>query len=409
MKKTQNIIITALFVAILCFVPVLSAALPREAVSAYENRELATFPVFSAKSLFDGSFVAGVEDYLIDHIAGREKMLEAYVRLNRDALGKPVVNDVYESDEGTLLDRIKYDHYDADAVAYRMAQQLGELTDLDALVSSYGGEFIFCGVSEQRRDRYDQYPDYLFPGTDTIDNAERLLYEGFAQAGVTAINMYDVFAQHGGQDGYYSRLDHHYTFEGARLTYETILDAVNADRAAHGEPALTVLREDDLVFHELDEPYFGSYSRKIFNLQSTQETLVWAEPREPVPFTRTDDGAPVAPTVFTPREGYASFGSYMDGDVGETVIETGRDDLPTVLIFGDSFTNPVETLLYYSFDEMRALDLRHYEEMTLFEYIELHRPDYVIALRDRMQYNQAVGNGVYRASSENVALQAAQN
>ena len=45
---------------------------------------------------------------------------------------------------------------------------------------------------------------------------------------------------------------------------------------------------------------------------------------------------------------------------------------------------------------MRALDLRYYDEMTLFEYIEQHRPDYVIALRDRMQYNQAVGNGVYR-------------
>ena len=37
-----------------------------------------------------------------------------------------------------------------------------------------------------------------------------------------------------------------------------------------------------------------------------------------------------------------------------------------------------------------------YSDMTLFEYIEEYQPDYVIALRDRMQYNQAVGNGVYR-------------
>ena len=61
---------------------------------------------------------------------------------------------------------------------------------------------------------------------------------------------------------------------------------------------------------------------------------------------------------------------YMGGDVGETVIETGRPDLPSILIYGDSFTNPVECLAYYSFDEMRSIDLRHYKDMTLADYIQ---------------------------------------
>lgn len=392
MKKTQNLIAVILFLAVLFAVPIASALLPREHTSDYENRTLATFPHLSVQTLFDGSFAAGVEDYLTDHIAGRNRVLETYVRLNRDVLDKPVVNGVYETADGTLLDRIDYDHYNAADVEQRMAHQLDELTALDALVSSYGGEFLFCGVSEQRRDRYDRYPDYLQPGTETIEAAEQLLFEGFAEREITAINMYEVFSAHGGQDKYYSKLDHHYTFEGARLTYETIMDTINARR----EEPLTVLREADLVFHEEPGPFYGSYNRKIFNLQETQEKLVWAEPAVPVAFTRTDNGEAVAPTVFTPRDGNASYGSYMDGDIGETILDTGRDDLPSVLIFGDSFTNPVEGLLYYSFDEMRALDLRYYEEMTLFEYIETHQPDYVIALRDRMQYHQTAGNGTYR-------------
>lgn len=392
MKRICNILAVVLFAGVIFALPAASVVLPREHVSIYENRTLATFPALSAKTLFDGSFVSGVETYLTDHLAGRNAMLEAYVRLNRDVLGKPVVNDVYESDEGTLLARLNYDHYDAEAVAWRMEQQLGEHEALNELVTSYGGQFLFVGVSEQRRDRYDQYPDYLQPGTGTIDNAERLLFDGLAARGIAAINMYDVFTAHGGQDGYYSKLDHHYTFAGARLTYETIMEAINAGR---DEP-LAVLTEDKLVFHEAEGDFYGSYSRKIFNLQRVQETLLWAEPADPIPFTRTDNGKAVEPAVFTPREGYASYGSYMGGDVAETVIETGRPALPTVLIFGDSFTNPVEGLLYYSFDELRALDLRYYDEMTLFEYIETYRPDYVIALRDRMQYNQAAGNGVYR-------------
>lgn len=392
MKKFCNIAAVLVFIAVLFAVPVASILLPRDRISAYENRELAAFPDLSLQTIFDGSFVAGVEDYLTDHIAGRNLMLEAYVRINRDVLDKPVVNDVYESEEGTLLDRLDYDHYDAEAVAEVIEQKLVDITALNELISSYGGEFIFCGVSEQRRDRYDQYPDYLMPGTETIDNSEKLLYEGFAENGITSINMYEVFSELGGQDAYYSKVDHHYTFEGARVTYETIMDTINAGR----DDPLTVLREEDLIFHELSEPYFGSYNRKIFNLQQVKEPLVWAEPVEPIPFTRYDYGGEVEPTIFTPKEGYASYASFMNGDIGETVIDTGRDELPSVLIFGDSFTNPVEGLLYYSFNEMRSLDLRYYGGMTLFEYVETYKPDYVIALRDRMQFHQTTGNGVYR-------------
>lgn len=86
----------------------------------------------------------------------------------------------------------------------------------------------------------------------------------------------------------------------------------------------------------------------------------------------------------------------MGGDIGETVIRTGRDDLPSILVFGDSFTNPLEGLLYASCDEFRSLDFRHYDAMTLYEYIDLYQPDIVIAVRDNMSYNQFEDNGAYR-------------
>ena len=72
----------------------------------------------------------------------------------------------------------------------------------------------------------------------------------------------------------------------------------------------------------------------------------------------------------------------MGGDVAETIIDTGRPSLPSVLIYGDSFTNPVETLLYYSFDTMRSIDLRGYKTMSLTDYIETYKPDIVICIRD---------------------------
>ena len=72
----------------------------------------------------------------------------------------------------------------------------------------------------------------------------------------------------------------------------------------------------------------------------------------------------------------------MGGDIAETCIRTDRSSLLTALIFGDSFTNAVESLAYYSFDEMRSVDLRHYKTQSISDYIAAYQPDVVICIRD---------------------------
>ena len=77
-----------------------------------------------------------------------------------------------------------------------------------------------------------------------------------------------------------------------------------------------------------------------------------------------------------------TYGLYMGGDIAETCIRTDRPSLPTALIFGDSFTNPVECLAYYSFNELRSVDLRHYTVQSLSDYIAAYQPDVVLCVRD---------------------------
>ena len=83
----------------------------------------------------------------------------------------------------------------------------------------------------------------------------------------------------------------------------------------------------------------------------------------------------------------------MGGDFGETILETNRPNLPDALIFGDSFTNALETLLYASFDETRILDLRHYTEKSLKDYISEYQPDIVLCVQNDTFYYTATGNG----------------
>ena len=195
------------------------------------------------------------------------------------------------------------------------------------------------------------------------------------------LDMWPVLDTAGNPREYYSMADYHYQFGGAYLTYRAILERLSAELGTE----LTILDGNSLAVETLPNPYLGSRGRKLFGLEDCGEHLTIGLPRAPVPFTRTDNGTETAPTVYalpaTGTEGVL-YSLYMGGDVGETVIETNRPDLPSILIYGDSFTNPVECLAYYSFDEMRSIDLRHYREMPLADYIRLHQPDIVVGIRD---------------------------
>lgn len=112
-------------------------------------------------------------------------------------------------------------------------------------------------------------------------------------------------------------------------------------------------------------------------------------------FDRTDNGLPVPAQLFrlpaTPTE-TVDYNVYMGGDVAEAVLSTHRPEFPNLLIFGDSFTNPLETLLYTGFDETRSLDLR-YADVSLLEYVAEHHPDVVLCVRDDTSYLSTEGNG----------------
>ena len=77
----------------------------------------------------------------------------------------------------------------------------------------------------------------------------------------------------------------------------------------------------------------------------------------------------------------------------QTTIDTSRKELPTILIYGESYTNALECILYLSFDRMDSLDLRHYRQMSLIDYIRVNKPDIVVGLRDYSVLLQVEDNG----------------
>ena len=391
MQKFTNRAFLALLLAALLAIPAGVARWShKETTAYYENRTLAERPALIWESLWDGSFGAAFESWYSDHIPGRTALLKADTRVQMDILDRPVVNDVVMEAGDVLVPFQEYaEQTDAEyaEAAVPIADGFGKL---NAHIEANGGVFRYVGFPEQRFYFADRYPDYLDSHETESAAADAIFAQALEDRGVSFLDMGAVYEAQGNPAEYYSTVDHHYNYYGAYAAYRAILDDLNA--AGFDLPVLT---EADIDFVELPNPYIGTRNRKLYNLWPNDEKAVIGVQREPVTFTRTDNGQPSSRALFVyPQEAYmpTTYSLYMGGDFAETVLETNRPELPDALIFGDSFTNALETLLYASFDETHILDLRHYTEKSLKDYISKYRPDIVLCIQNNTFYYTATGN-----------------
>ena len=227
----------------------------------------------------------------------------------------------------------------------------------------------------------DAYPAYL-ENRAAYTAAERAaLREAMEARGIAYVDMGEIFDAEGHLPEFSSKVDNHYGLRGAYVTYRAAAERLAADGCALRVPE----EGTDVTFSALPNPYMGSRTRKLLGLRGSDEKLLTASFAEDIPFTRFDNGAAAEATVYALPGSDAeplTYGLYMGGDIAETVIRTDRPELPNALIFGDSFTNPVECLAYYSFNELRSVDLRHYTVQSLSDYIAAYQPDVVLCVRD---------------------------
>ncbi len=363
----------------------------RETSAYYENRALAERPALTWAGLWDGTFGSELESWYSDHAPGRTTLLKWDTAVQMEVLRRPVVNGIVLDAGDVLVPFLEYQEYTPVAYSSTVGPIAEEFAKLDAHVEANGGSFYFVGFPEQRVYFQDAFPGYLNSHEDEAAAADAIFREALEAEGVAFLDMREVYDGLGHPADFYSAVDHHYNYYGAYAAYRAILDALTAD--GWDVPVLT---EEDLTFQELPNPYIGSRNRKLYNLWPNEDRAIIAAQAAPVPFTRYDNGTRTDKPLFVlpaAEDLPTTYDLYMGGDFGETILDTGRPELPDVLVFGDSFTNALETLLYASFDEMHALDLRHYTEKTLKDYITDYQPDIVLCVMNDTFYYTPTGNG----------------
>ena len=380
-----------------CFLLFLLAAMlvtvfsPKSSYSYYENRSLARPAPLTVETVLSGEFMKSISDCMRDHSAWREKALRANTWANIHILKKPVVNQVVMG-EDILLPYLPYAAMDEEKVAINALEMTNRIAKAKRITEENGGKYYYMMIPCQYTYFPHKYPEYLYNREDLTEATLRHLKPALADRNVDVVDMGEIYEAHGNPPEYSSTIDNHYSLTGAYVAYQAIVEKINATT----EFGLKL--PENITFHALENSYLGSRPRKLFNMYGNEEHLLWADFGENIPFTRRDNGMGVPATVYTMPENTEEpvlYGFYMGGDIAETIIDTNRPHLPKVLIYGDSFTNALESLAYYSFDEMRSLDFRYYSEKTLEAYIQEYQPDIVIFMRDYESLLAFDGNGLY--------------
>lgn len=391
MKKTAQIVFIVCFALALVSVLGLTLNNSDKTVSDVENRTLAKTPEYTKETLLSGDYFSGWEDFLIDHAAARNTVVKANTYAEMYILDLPVVNGIYISDEFLLaVEPEKYGRYhDVPQRAEKAAEGIASLSDY---VKEQGASYIYVGIPSQMYYYRGETPAFCDKNVADIDEISTSFFSALEKHGVCAVDVDKSYEAAGRPKDYYTVTDHHYSFNGAFAAYTAVMEQVNAVSGLN----VKILTKDDVFPLTFVNPFMGSRNRELFGLYSTDEKLTVGALNQSVSYSRWDNGektdaAILGVPVNTTEQ--ATYSVFMGGDFAETIIRTDRPELPKILVYGDSFTNAIESLIYASFDEMRAIDLRYYDAMSLREYISEYRPDVVICVRDSGAFLDGSGNG----------------
>lgn len=395
MKRFGKIILIMLFLGIIFIIPVMTKLEKNQVISQFENRKLAEVPILTKSSLLSGEYFGEWDTYLTDHIYGRNNWIKSYTYINMMLLGKSNLNNIVIGQDGFLLPFFDYDgKYDAINSEENLSLMAKQLKEIQDKITPKGGSFYFIGVPSQASYHRAEYPSHVLSNSQLMDKTEKLMFGKLDQLGVPYINMNEVFQKTSNVE-YYYKTDHHYNFEGAYATYYEIIKNLQQKGGFNIKPPI---EKSDMDIVTLSNPFGGSRNRQLYYMFPAEEQIKIAYPKNNIPYEKFNNGKSDSKLYYLAANESAmiNYGVYMGGDWAETVISTNNNKLPNLLVFGDSFTNAIEPLLYTHFNETRILDLRYYNKMSLYEYIDEYSPDVVLMVRDDLNYGSLEGNGNFK-------------
>lgn len=390
-KNRLRYVFIIIFLSIIYIIPVLTLFTEDKKRSVLENRALKEYESINIDNVNSGEYFNDLEKYLIDHVYGRDNFMMGYADINTKLLGKKVINDVVLGKDQMLLpERNKIEANKFNQLDGFTDNIVGAAVDLNKAVESYGGDLFYMNIPEKETIYSDKYPNY-FPVNNWYAEKKRILInEKLEKEDIPCIDVKELLESKKEEALYYNT-DHHYTYKAAYYVYLEFLKTLNSLDKGYD---MTYPKWEEMNIIKSETPFFGSYSKKIVDLKDTRgDYLEYALPKDFPKYIRYEEGKRYnIPLVDVPKDAEITGYHAFLGNNPNTVIKTNREHLPNILIIGYSFTNPLEILSTYNFNEMHSIDPRHYKG-NISNYITERKPDVVLIVKDDL----------YEGNKQNVA------
>lgn len=355
MSKKFNIFLSVLFCAFIGGVFVISTILPDREKSELENRFLQKPPKLTVENLTDGRFMKNAEDYVSDHIVGRDFWVAAKAWSERLS-GKKENEGVYFGKQDTLINRVK------DPDPSKLEKDMGYV---DALVGNVSVPVYFGLIPSAAEIWKDRLPEGA-PTADEKAAIDRLYFS----TGASTIDLYAALAPHSGEDIYY-RTDHHWTSLGAFYGANAIFEALGL------EPIDLADYQKTTVTDQFNGTLFSTSGVRWL----PPDTIDAYVPNEGIKVTSYFKGTPEEGSLYV--DSYLAekdkYSYFLGGRQPLCVVEKEGSTGPRVLVIRDSYSDSLTPLLTQRFSEVHLIDPRD-NRTSIKNYVENNSIDLVIVL-----------------------------
>ncbi len=353
MKRTINIITSAIFLALIFGFGVTFWIVPDSAFSEEENRALQTFPTVTTDGWLDGTVSGKLTDYFSDQFPMRSDFVRlcAFAELGR---GAKESNGVLLGANGQLAVR-RFDMYisrteradDTDFYRIEHVQKgMDALVRLDQTLSEAG--IPLCVVAAPRTIDVAA-EDFAYPAI-LSDRLDSILQDGLSE--INSVELLETFrTMHNAGEYVYLRTDHHWNSLGAYTAYTAVMASWGMENE--------VLPAEFYTVRPISDFYGTTHSRAGMGFIEPDTLEIWeATDGSDAHYTVLDaGGAAVIESGFIKEERLAEkdkYGAFLDGThrlLTITKKETSDSSpRPRLLLARDSFANSMVPFLARHFD-----------------------------------------------------------
>lgn len=371
MKKT-NLLKVVLFISFIFMFSILTFFMiiksnHRKVFLETEQRYSSRFPSLKnlKEDIASGTFIKSFEEFYSDRIFMRSALLKGKTILDIKAFDKHHISDVILSKNKDKAFRFRSQEAKADIDS--IDKGLKDWKKIKGELDKIGTEIIVLAVPDQSHMFTEEYPNGAFNDFNRFKDMKSHFLNGLDKIGIDYIDLYDIALKN--KNYYYTNGDHHQNFNLTLEAYKRIVEKGNQ----------ASIKLDDVtknsIINTSDNKFIGSNNRKLFGLLKEDYRMQYLSPKDEITYTRYDDGKKSDTPIFEDSNYY---GSYMGGDISETVIDTDRSGLPNIMVLGDSTSNSLETVLWMNSNVFTSLDFRKYKQSNLVEYVRKHPQDLIV-------------------------------